>query len=166
MHSHCRSVLLFSFRIHKGLNSIPGNLNDRTFCHLYIYRFFFNSYDLSINPSGKHHLAADFKLRMHFAQGFPALSYIPSGNNSDLYTDSVRSINMDYSELVMDKQMGADSLTVSIGSSHGTVYVEANHLKVHAKAGSHITLRGTAQSLECQSKGHSYIDQSQFHQKK
>ena len=162
-----RNILIFI------LLAITINLGNNVSAQEKITRFRFAGYKVIFIPSDVFRIEIDhpewgnqdtkgnlFTLTIKDAKG-----KMPK-DTVRIYTDSVRSINMDYSELVMDKQMGADSLTVSIGSSHGTVYVEANHLKVHAKAGSHITLRGTAQSLECQSKGHSYIDQSQFHQKK
>lgn len=83
-----------------------------------------------------------------------------------IYTNSVRSIQMDYSELAMDKPMKVDSLHVSMGSSHGTVYVEADYLKVQAKAGSHVELKGTTRFLECNSKAHSSINKNRLKQTK
>lgn len=76
-----------------------------------------------------------------------------------IYTDSVRSISMEYSELKIDEQLSADSLRIVMSAgSYGTINVKANYLSVSAGAGSHVKVKGKTRDWECHTNGHSSVD--------
>lgn len=79
-----------------------------------------------------------------------------------IYTDRVRGINLNFSELIMDKQIVSDSLSISMASSHGSIHVKANYLKVSAKAGSNIDVKGQANYFEYYTKAYSSINTDQL----
>ncbi len=75
-----------------------------------------------------------------------------------IYTDQIRHINLNFSEIDMNKPFDVDSLSISITSSHGSIHVKANYLKVSAKAGSHLNVKGKTNYFECQRIGYSSIN--------
>ncbi len=83
-----------------------------------------------------------------------------------VYTDAVRKINLNFSTIEMQQPLPVDTLQVSGTSSHGTVWVNAKKLSVSAKAGSHLTVRGIAHKLTCETVGNgSSIDHKELIEK-
>lgn len=79
-----------------------------------------------------------------------------------IYTDQVQGIHLNFSEIAIDKTIDIDSLSISTSSSHGFIHVKANYLKVSAKAGSHLSIKGQANHFEYQRKGYSSINIDQL----
>ena len=84
-----------------------------------------------------------------------------------IYTNDVRWIGLTYSVLVAEEPITADSLRLSLGAgSRGSVNVKTKYLQVSAGGGSHLTLQGETDVLNCTTKGYSSVNTKKLKAKK
>lgn len=84
-----------------------------------------------------------------------------------VYTNNVNRITLTYATLIADEPLTADSLFLSLGAgSGGTISVKTKYLRVRAGAGSHLTIKGETEVLDCVTKGYSSVNTNELKAKK